>query len=123
MIERLGGRTAAIDSVNRQSEWDISVEALKKLRDEGSEHVLVDVREPDEYEICNLGGKPIPLGSLAERLEEFDPASHLVVHCKMGGRGAKAVALLREAGFENAWNVNGGIIAWIDRVDSSLNKY
>jgi rhodanese-related sulfurtransferase len=123
LLDRLGGRVVTPRAANQQSEWDISVEDLKKLRDENSAHVLVDVREPSEYETCNLGGKSIPLGTLAGRLGELDPVSHVVAHCKLGDRGAKAVALLRQAGFENAWNLNGGIIAWIDRVDSSLKKY
>ena len=79
--------------------------------------------EQVEYEVCNLGGQLIPLGSLGERVHELDPGAHVVVHCKLGGRGAKAVALLREAGFENAWNLAGGIFAWIDHIDPGLPKY
>lgn len=106
-----------------QSPWDISVEDLKKLRDEGAEFVLVDVREPHEYEICHLDGTLIPLGSLAGRLDELDPNAHIVVHCRSGGRSAKAVQAMRAAGFTNAWNVQGGILAWIERVDPSLTAY
>jgi rhodanese-related sulfurtransferase len=123
LIEGLGGRKAITSPAAKQVEWAISVEALKKLRDQDSEHILVDVREAKEYEICNLGGKLIPLDTLGSRLGELDPESHIIVHCKLGGRGAKAVTLLREAGFENAWYLKGGIIAWIDRVDSSLKRY
>lgn len=106
-----------------QSPWDIGVEELKKLRDDGADFVLLDVREPHEVEICNLGGTVIPLGSLAERIEELDRDAHLVVHCRSGGRSAKAVEMLRSAGFANAWNVNGGMLAWIDRIDPSLTRY
>ena len=106
-----------------QSPWDISVEDLKKLRDEGADFVLVDVREPHEYEICNLDGVLIPLKSLPSRIDELDRNAHVVVHCRTGGRSANAVKLLRGAGFENAWNVNGGILAWIERVDPSLTPY
>jgi sulfur-carrier protein adenylyltransferase/sulfurtransferase len=107
----------------QQSPWDISVEDLKKLRDEGAEFVLVDVREPHEYEICHLDGRLIPLGSLPGRLDELDRDVHIVVHCRSGGRSAKAVQAMRAAGFSNAWNVQGGILAWIERVDPSLTAY
>lgn len=106
-----------------QSAWDISVEDLKSLRDEGADFVLLDVRGANEYEICNLGGQLLPLGELAGRLDELDRDAHLVVHCRSGARSAKAVELLRSSGFGNAWNVQGGILAWIDRIDPSLTRY
>ncbi|MGH0036129.1 MAG: rhodanese-like domain-containing protein [Myxococcota bacterium] len=106
-----------------QSEWDITVEELKVLRDEGGEHVLVDVRETHEVEAVDIGGKHIPLGELAQRLAELDPDAHIVVHCKVGGRSARAVEIMRASGFGNAWNLQGGILAWIDRIDPSLPKY
>ena len=96
---------------------------LKALRDDGSDFVLVDVRESDEYETCNLGGLLIPLGSLSRRIAELDSGAHVVVHCKTGGRSSQAVKLLREAGFENAWSLRGGILAWIDRIDPTLTRY
>ena len=106
-----------------QSPWDISVEDLQKLRDEGADFVLVDVREPHEVEICELGGKVIPLGQLPARVDELDRDAHVVVHCRSGGRSAKAVEFLRGQGFDNAWNVQGGILAWIERIDPSLTPY
>ena len=107
----------------RQSEWDISVEDLKKLRDEGADFQLIDVREQREYDICHLDGELIPLGTIAQKLPELDPSAHIVVHCRSGVRSAKAVQALRGAGFENVWNVQGGILAWIERIDSSLTPY
>lgn len=109
--------------MDKQSDWDISVEDLKGLLDEGIDFVLIDVREVREYEICNLGGELIPLGQLATRLAELDREAHTIVHCRSGVRSAKAVEALRGAGFENAWNVQGGILAWIERIDSSLTPY
>jgi len=106
-----------------QSPYDIPAEELARLRKEGANFVLLDVREPNEYEICNLGGKLIPLKTLPGRLGELDKKSHVVVHCRSGARSAKAVELLRGSGFENAWNVEGGILAWIDRIDPSLTRY
>jgi adenylyltransferase/sulfurtransferase len=107
----------------RQSPWDISVEDLDQLRKQKADFVLLDVREPHEFQICNLEGKLIPLKSLPQRLGELDKSAHLVVHCRSGGRSAKAVELLRASGFDNAWNVQGGILAWIDRIDPSLTRY
>jgi sulfur-carrier protein adenylyltransferase/sulfurtransferase len=108
--------------MSKQSEWDITVEHLKDLREQGAEFVLVDVREPAEYEKVNLGGRLIPLGQLAARIDEIEVESHVVVHCKSGGRSAKAVEILRASGFGNAWNVQGGMIAWVERIDPSLPK-
>jgi len=106
-----------------QSPWDISVEELKKLRDEQAGFVLLDVREPREYQICHLDGRLIPLGQLPSRLSELDPSAHIVVHCRSGGRSANAVKMMRGAGFEDVWNLNGGILAWIERIDPSLTPY
>jgi len=121
LVERLGGEVKL--SGPKQTYWDISVEDLKKLRDDAADFELIDVREPDEYETCNLGGELIPLGQIAGKLDELDKEAHFVVHCKAGGRAAKAVESMRAAGFVNVWNVNGGILAWIDRIDSSLTRY
>ena len=107
----------------KQSEWDISVEELERLRGSGAVFRLIDVREPREYEICNLGGELIPLGTLGGSLAELPRDAHIVVHCRSGASSAQAVAAMREAGFENVWNVNGGILAWIDRIDPSLTRY
>jgi rhodanese-related sulfurtransferase len=104
----------------QQSNWDISVEELKKLKDEGAAFQLIDVREPGEYEVSEIGGQLIPLGSLPEQLESLEPDAHIIVHCKSGGRSAHAVKLLRAQGFSNTWNVQGGLIAWIARIDPEL---
>ncbi|MBI3288940.1 MAG: molybdopterin-synthase adenylyltransferase MoeB [Elusimicrobia bacterium] len=95
---------------------------LAKLRSQDP-FVLLDVREPHERDIAKIeGSTPIPLGALSERLGELDKSKKLVVHCKMGGRSAKAVALLREKGFD-AVNVAGGINAWAEQIDPSLPRY
>ena len=106
---------------------EISVETLKSAIDRKAPLWILDVREPREFEICRIPGSTlIPLGDLTKRLSEIPQgkdATEIVVHCKMGGRSAKAVALLRDHGITNARNLTGGILAWIDRVDSSLPKY
>ena len=115
-----------IPQANAQAQADevpeISVEELKKKLDKGGVSVL-DVREPHEYEVANIGARLIPLGELPERLIELDQNETLAVHCKTGGRSARAVKLLREAGFENVYNVRGGITAWSEEIDPSVPKY
>ena len=106
------------------SDEAISVEQLKLELDGDDELFLLDVREPEEFQICRIPGSTlIPLGELPGRLVELEGRSEMVVHCKSGVRSAKAVKLLREAGFKKAKNLSGGILSWIDVVDPSLPKY
>ena len=121
VLEALGGAPPV--RAEKQKEWDLEVEELKRLLASGVDFVLIDVREPHEFEICNLGGELIPLGTLGGKLRELDREAHIVVHCRTGGRSAKAVAALRESGFGEAWNLRGGILAWIERIDPRLAKY
>jgi sulfur-carrier protein adenylyltransferase/sulfurtransferase len=102
---------------------EIQVEELKRRIDAKDDFFLLDVREPHEYQICNLGGYLIPLNDLPKRVGELDSNKEIVVHCKMGGRSAKAVAFLQQAGFAKVHNLAGGITAWSDRVDPKVPKY
>ena len=102
---------------------EISVEELKQKRDASEAFNLIDVREPNEFEICNLGGDLIPLNSLEQALPGLDKQAEYVVHCKMGGRSARAVEIMQEQGFSNVVNLAGGILAWIQKVDGSLSTY
>jgi molybdopterin/thiamine biosynthesis adenylyltransferase/rhodanese-related sulfurtransferase len=102
----------------------ITASELRKKLDRKEKFVLVDVREPYEYDICNIpGSKLIPLGELPARLSELDSADDIVLHCKVGGRSAKALKILQEAGFRKLSNLRGGITAWSDEVDPSVPKY
>jgi adenylyltransferase/sulfurtransferase len=103
---------------------EISVQDLKAMMDRKEDFFLLDVREPVEWEIANLpGAMLIPLGELEERLDEVPRDRKVVVHCKSGGRSARAVGLLRDAGFEDAWNVAGGINAWSEEIDDAVTLY
>jgi MoaD family protein len=103
---------------------EVTVEQLKAKIDKGDDFFLLDVREPNEYQICRIAGSTlIPLGELAQRTGELDRNKEMIVHCKMGGRSAKAVSLLQERGFNRVSNLKGGILAWIDRIDPSQSKY
>ena len=102
---------------------EISVEELKRRLDAGEKLFILDVREPHEYQICNLGGYLIPLNDLPRRMNELDSSTEIVAHCKMGGRSAKAVAFLQQSGFSKVHNLAGGITAWSDRIDPKVPKY
>jgi adenylyltransferase/sulfurtransferase len=103
---------------------EITAEDLRARLDRREDLVVLDVREPHEVQICRIEGSTvIPLGDLPKRVNELDPSRGLVVHCKMGGRSAKAVQYLREHGFPQALNLKGGILSWIDKVDPSQPKY
>src|ERR1700738_1979703 len=100
-----------------------SVEEVKEKLDDKADIFIVDVREPHEYQICNLNGYLIPLGDLPKRVSELDSSREIVAHCKMGGRSAKAVAFLKQAGFTKVSNLTGGITAWAERIDPKMPKY
>jgi adenylyltransferase/sulfurtransferase len=108
-------------------QFETTVDELKARIDRGDNIWILDVREKTEYDICRIAGSTlIPLGELGKRIGELPQgpdAPEIIVHCKMGGRSAKAVAQLRERGFTRVRNVKGGILAWIDRVDPSQSKY
>jgi sulfur-carrier protein adenylyltransferase/sulfurtransferase len=102
---------------------DMTVEELKQRLDKGDDLFVLDVREPHEYQICNIGGHLIPLNDLSKRISELDSSQEIVVHCKMGGRSAKAVDFLRQSGFSRVHNLAGGITAWAERIDPKVPKY
>jgi len=102
---------------------EIQVEELKRRLDAGDDLFVLDVREPHEYQICNIGGHLIPLGDLPKRVSELDSSREIVAHCRSGVRSGKAVAFLQQAGFKKVHNLAGGILAWADRVDPKMPKY
>src|SRR5438552_3167461 len=106
------------------TEGEIEVTEVKARLDRGDNFVLLDVREPHEYQIASIpGAKLVPLGEVSRRLGEFDKNADIVIHCKSGMRSAKACGILKQAGFEHVRNMKGGITAWSDRVDPSVPKY
>jgi sulfur-carrier protein adenylyltransferase/sulfurtransferase len=106
------------------SALDITVTELKARMDRGEKLTIVDVREPQEFQICRIPGtRLIPLGDVPARAHELDPDEEVIVHCKMGGRSAKAADFLRSIGFRDVKNLKGGILDWIDKVDPTQPKY
>jgi adenylyltransferase/sulfurtransferase len=104
---------------------EITATELKKLLDEGKNVQLIDVRQPDEYAFAKIdGAKLIPLGDIIRRMDEIDETRETVIHCKMGGRSARAIEALKHAGFKGSLkNLRGGITAWSNDVDPKVPKY
>ena len=103
----------------------ISVEALKRKLDAHEDFFLLDVREPHEVPIANLGAPLIPVGELEKRIAELAPqrGREIVIHCRSGARSQKAALILKNAGFPHVENLAGGILAWADRIDPTMPKY
>jgi sulfur-carrier protein adenylyltransferase/sulfurtransferase len=102
---------------------EITATELKARQDRGEKLFILDVREPHEYQICNLNGKLIPLGELSRRVNELDSSVEMVVHCRSGKRSADAIHFLQTAGFKKLLNLKGGVLAWADEVDPRMPKY
>ena len=102
---------------------EITPQELKARLDRGDDLYILDVREPHEYQICNIKGHLLPLGELPRRVHELDSSREIVAHCRSGKRSAEAVDFLRKAGFRKIHNLKGGILAWSDEVDPSIPKY
>ena len=102
---------------------EISVHELEALRNANADVVVLDVRNQDEYNVCNLKGLLIPFNELSERLHELNPDAHIVVHCHAGGRSRRATEFLLQQGFKKVFNLRGGITAWANEIDPTMAKY
>ncbi|MFN2502396.1 MAG: rhodanese-like domain-containing protein [Pyrinomonadaceae bacterium] len=104
---------------------EISARELRERLDAGDDIQLIDVRQPDEHAFAKIeGARLIPLGEIISRANEIDPTKETVIHCKMGGRSAKAIEALQRVGFNGELkNLAGGITAWSNDVDPSVPKY
>lgn len=103
---------------------NMTVKELKALRDAQTPHLLLDVRQPEEHQICRIEGSTlIPLAELPRRLGDLPKDKTIVVHCHHGGRSMQAVRFLREQGYETAVNLAGGIDAWSEEIDPSVPRY
>ncbi len=110
--------------VRRGSDPGLTPGELKARMDAGNAPVILDVREPHEAAICQISGsRLIPLGELSARIGELDATKEIVVYCKTGGRSARAVGILRQAGASNAINLTGGILRWINEIEPGLARY
>jgi adenylyltransferase/sulfurtransferase len=103
---------------------EISVLELEKLRKENADFQLIDVRETDEYNFCNIGGTLIPLNEVEANVNKIDRNKMVIVHCRSGARSGKAIQMLQDQhGFENLYNLRGGILAWAVEIDPTVPRY
>jgi len=102
---------------------EISVQELKDLRDQNADIFILDVRNPDEYALCNLGGHLLPMSELPARFQELNPEQQIVIHCHAGGRSRRATEFLMTQGFKRVFNLRGGITAWANEIDQAMAKY
>jgi adenylyltransferase/sulfurtransferase len=118
------GITPAIPEAPVNNATEITAVELKQRLDRGEPIRIIDVREPNEYQINRLPGSTLmPLGDVPKRYVELDPADEIVVQCRSGARSARAADFLRSVGFKRVLNLKGGILDWIDKVDPSQPKY
>ena len=121
--EAFCGMQPGWDSYTRERQYEISVDELKKRLDNKDDLFILDVREPQEYQICNLNGYLIPLRDLPKRIHELDTAREIIVHCKVGGRSRQAVEFMKQSGFRKIRNLVGGIDEWAERIDPTMPRY
>ena len=106
----------SVDSINCQE--------LKQYLDDEKRFVLLDVREPEEFEVCQIDGSILtPLSEFEEHLLDFDPEKEYVVYCKLGKRGEKACSIMKANGFKNVRNLTGGIMSWATEIETHFEKY
>ncbi len=103
---------------------EITVKELKEMMDNQEDFQLIDVREENEFNFANLDGKLIPLGSILDHEDDIAKDKKVIVHCRSGARSANAILQLEQTfGFDNLYNLKGGILAWSDEIDPSVPKY
>jgi rhodanese-related sulfurtransferase len=103
---------------------EITVKELKQLMDDGADFQLIDVREPNEFEVAEIGGTLIPLSTIPDNADQISKDKQVVIHCRSGKRSANAIQFLEQQhGYDNLYNLVGGILAWSDEIDPSVQKY
>lgn len=101
-----------------------TVSELKQMMNSGADFQLIDVREPHEFEICNLKGELIPMNEVPEHLDKIAKDKPVIIHCRSGARSGKICQYLEtEYGYNNLFNLKGGILAWANEIDPAMTKY
>jgi molybdopterin/thiamine biosynthesis adenylyltransferase/rhodanese-related sulfurtransferase len=112
------------NNLSEKTMKEVTVQELKALFDNNADFQLIDVREPHEYQIANLGGELIPLGQVDAQADKIARDKQVVVHCRSGARSGNAIQFLEQKyGIQNLYNLKGGILAWSDEIDPSVPKY
>ena len=120
----LGQEETTTREESQDDAMEIDIDQFKEIRDNGKDVTVLDVREYHEYDICNIEGSVlIPLGEIADRLDELNPDEEIVVHCHHGGRSMRATQYLKDQGFKNVKNLAGGIDAWAEKFDPDMPRY
>ncbi|MGB3947639.1 MAG: rhodanese-like domain-containing protein [Bacteroidia bacterium] len=102
---------------------EVTVAELKQLKDNNADFQLIDVREPHEAEIAEIGGLLIPMGQVLENLDKIAKDKQVVIHCRSGARSGSICQALEKEGYNNVYNLKGGILAWANEIDPSVTKY
>lgn len=103
---------------------EITVQELQKLKESGADFQLIDVREPHEYDICNIGGELIPMSSIPEHIDQISKDKQVVIHCRSGKRSGDTITWLeRNHQFTNLYNLKGGILTWAKEIDPEMPTY
>lgn len=103
---------------------EITVAELKELKDSGEDFQLIDVREPPEHDVSNLGGELIPVGKVPDSVEKIARDKKVVLYCRSGRRSADAITWLeRNHKFDNLYNLQGGILEWVEEIDPDMETY
>ena len=103
---------------------EVNVKELAALKASGTDFQLIDVREPHEADIAEIGGQLIPLNSVPQSVDKISKDKQVIIHCRSGTRSGNAVQWLEtNHGFDNLYNLKGGILAYADEIDNSLTKY
>ncbi len=109
---------------NKNVMKEVTVQELKDMMDSKADFQLIDVREPHEFDICNLGGELIPQGQIPQNVDKVSKEKQVVIHCRSGARSGNMVQWLeKNHGFQNLYNLKGGILAWAREIDPSMEQY
>ena len=120
----LGQEETTQRAESEEDAMEITIDQFKEMRDNGNNVVVLDVREYHEYDICSIEGSVlIPLGEIADRIDELNEDDEIIVHCHHGGRSMKATQFLKDKGFKNVKNLAGGIDAWAEKYDPDMPRY
>ena len=111
-------------SIKNHAMKEVTVQELKNIIDRKEAYQLIDIREPHEAGIAEMGGELIPMGEVMDHVDRISKDKKVIVHCRSGARSANVImALEKQHGFDNLYNLKGGILAWADEIDPSLTKY
>ena len=103
---------------------EITVQELKTKMENGSEFQLIDIREENERAFTNIGGDHLPMGTVVNNMDKINKDKDVIIYCRSGSRSGQVVSFLEmNHGFDNLYNLKGGILAWADEIDHSIKKY